>query len=154
AEDVSRLYELSQAIIGAQRPDEVLPKITDKVAEVFEAKGCWILLPDGPQPLAVRAYAPQGPQQPTRSELGMAQWAFEHSSEVGQGRFTPPEFVEAGYERARPQPANRVSAFVPLRAANRTIGVLAVADKKNGHPFTAAERTILATFADQAAVAL
>src|SRR5205085_349425 len=45
-------------------------------------------------------------------------------------------------------------AFAPLRAANRAIGVLAVADKKNGRPFTTAERTILATFADQAAVAL
>jgi two-component system sensor histidine kinase KdpD len=76
----------------------------------------------------------------------MAQWSFEHGSEVGQGSVTPPQFQE--------QQASRVTAFVPLRAANRTIGVLAVADKKNGRPFSAAERTILATFADQAAVAL
>jgi two-component system sensor histidine kinase KdpD len=153
AEDVARLYELSQAIIGAQRPDEVLPKITDKVAEVFGASVCWILLPDSQQPLAVKAHAPEGARQPTRTELGMAQWAFEHSSEVGQGNLTPPQSVGAN-PRARPQPASNVTAFVPLRAANRTIGVLAVADKKNGRPFTAAERTILATFADQAAVAL
>src|SRR5205085_3526285 len=45
-------------------------------------------------------------------------------------------------------------AFAPLRTGIRTIGVLAVADKKNGRPFTAAERTILATFPGQAAVAL
>src|SRR5207237_2218318 len=52
------------------------------------------------------------------------------------------------------QPSSRVSAFVPLRAADRTIGVLAVADKLGGRPFTPAERTILATFAGQTAVAL
>ncbi|HET7080374.1 MAG TPA: DUF4118 domain-containing protein, partial [Chloroflexia bacterium] len=45
AEDVSRLYELNQAIIGAQRRDEVLPAIAGKVAGVFEAQACWIFLP-------------------------------------------------------------------------------------------------------------
>lgn len=145
AEDVSRLYELSQAIIGAQYPTEVLPKIADKVAEVFRAKACWILLPDNQQQLALRVLAPEDARQPTRAELSMAQWSFEHSSEVGQGRLTDPQFQRQ---------ESRVAAFAPLRAANRMIGVLAVADKMNGRPFTAAERTILATFADQAAVAL
>jgi two-component system sensor histidine kinase KdpD len=146
AEDVSRLYELSQAIIGAQQPDEVLPKIADKVAEVFGASACWIMLPDEREQLAVRARAPEDARPPTRSELGTAQWSFEHSSEVNQGGLTPPQFQQ--------QEASRVMAFVPLRVASRAIGVLAVADKKNGRPFTATERTILATFADQAAVAL
>jgi two-component system sensor histidine kinase KdpD len=146
AEDVSRLYELSQAIIGAQQPDEVLPKIADKIVVVFEAESCWIFLPDAVGQLVVRAEAPGGARQPSRSEYGMAQWSFEHGSEVGQGGISAPQFQQRS--------ESRVTAFVPLRAANRTIGVLAVANKKSGPPFTQAERTILATFADQAAVAL
>jgi two-component system sensor histidine kinase KdpD len=43
---------------------------------------------------------------------------------------------------------------VPLRANDRTIGVLADADRRDRRPFTAEERTVIATFADQAAVAL
>jgi two-component system sensor histidine kinase KdpD len=146
AEDLSRLYELSQAIIGAQQPDEILPKIADKVAEVFEVEACWIFLPDDRHQLTVRAQAPEGARPPLRAEAGMAQWALEHGSEVGQGNVTPAHFQQ--------QVTGRTTAFVPLRAANRTIGVLAVAGKKSGHPFSATERTILATFADQAAVAL
>jgi two-component system sensor histidine kinase KdpD len=146
AEDLSRLYELSQAIIGAQQPDEVLPKIAAKVVEVFEVEACWIFLPDEGQHLVVKAQAPQDARPPSRSEVAMAQWSLEYASEVGQGSVTPPQFQQ--------QPDSRITAFVPLRAANRTIGVLAVARKKSGHPFTATERTILATFAGQAAVAL
>ena len=146
AEDLSRLYELSQAIIGAQQPDEVLPKIADKVAQVFEVEACWIFLPDDGQQLAVRAQAPEGVRPPTRSELGMARWSFDHDSEVGQGAVMPPQFQQ--------QASGTITAFAPLRAADRTIGVLAVAGKKSGFPFTATERTILATFAGQAAVAL
>ncbi|MFL5733809.1 MAG: ATP-binding protein [Chloroflexia bacterium] len=154
AEDISRLYELSQAITGAQSLDEVLPKIAGKVAEVFEAGACWILQPDGLGQLSVKAQAPPGARQPSRSELAMAQWSFGHSSDVSQGSTPAPQFQE---ERARNGGSDRgqqVAAFLPLRAADRTIGVLGVADKQNGRPFTAAERTALATFADQAALAL
>jgi two-component system sensor histidine kinase KdpD len=144
AEDVSRLYELSQAITSAQHPGEVLPKIAGKVAEVFVAKSCWILLPNEQQQLVVRAQSPDGARQPSREEMGMAQWSFAHSSEVGQGERTSSRLQ---------QHMSQVTAFAPLRVGNRTIGVLGLADKV-GQTFTSAERTILATFADQAAVAL
>src|SRR5207237_10085465 len=94
AEDVSRLYELSQAIVSAQHPDEVLPKIADKVAEVFDAKACWILLPDNQGQLGIRVQAPDGARALARPELGMAQWAFEHGSEVRQGNLTSPRFQQ------------------------------------------------------------
>src|SRR5436189_3835331 len=38
AADVSRLYELSQAIIGTQRLEDVLPAIAHKVREVFSVQ--------------------------------------------------------------------------------------------------------------------
>src|SRR5205807_1975857 len=56
--------------------------------------------------------------------------------------------------RFRGQEQNKRAAFVPLRAGGRVIGVLAVVDRRDARPFTAAERTVLSTFADQAAVAL
>lgn len=146
ANDVSRLYELSQAIIEAQSLDEVLPKIADKVAEVFRVNACWILLPDAHGQLSVSVQAPAFARAPSRAELGMAQWAIEHGSEVRHGNLTPP-----GFHR---QPSSGIVGFVPLRAANHTPGVLGVADKTDGRPLSSAERTVLATFADQVAVAL
>lgn len=151
ANDVATLYELSQAIIGAQRVDEIVPAIAKKVYDVFEAQACWILLPDKAQQLAVRAQSPPDARPPTRDEMSLASWTFWHGSETGQGG----QVSRNGPDGQRPQSqsSNR-AAFVPLRASGRTIGVLALADKRNNRPFSSAERTVLATFADQAAVAL
>jgi two-component system sensor histidine kinase KdpD len=146
AEDVSRLYELSQVIIGAQRRDEVLPAIAEKVRGVFAVEVCWILLPGPQQHLRVAVQAPARARLPTRDEMTLADWAFWHTLPVGQGGLTAPLRDGAGTRSS--------AAFVPLQAAGRTIGVLGVADKPDRRPFTAAEQTILATFADQVAVAL
>ncbi|MEO6458351.1 MAG: ATP-binding protein [Chloroflexia bacterium] len=149
AEDVSRLYELSQAIVGAQRIDEVLPAIVRKVADVFETRACWLLLPqDGAQDggrLAVAAQANHDAAL-TQKDLSIAEWVFRHGSGAEQGGFTTSPF--------RDQATSRLVTFVPLHAAMRTIGVLGVADKKDARPFTSDEKTVLATFADQAAVAI
>lgn len=146
AEDVSRLYELSQTIIGARGLEEVLPAIATKVRAVFEVQSCWILLPGPEQHLRVQAQASAAGRGLTRDEEGLAEWAFWHGSEAGQGGLT------AAYG-AGPSTGTAV-AFVPLQAGGRTLGVLGVADKTNQRPLTTAERTVLATFADQTAVAL
>ncbi len=145
AEDVSRLYELSQVIIGAPQAD-VLPAIAEKVRAVFAVQVCWVLLPGPQQHLRVQVQAPTEARLPTRDERTLADWAFWHGLPVGQGGMTAPILDGAG--------SGNGAAFVPLRAAGRTIGVLGVADKRDRRPFTLAERTILATFADQVAVAL
>ena len=147
AEDISRLYELSQAMVGAQRLEEVLLAIARKVAGVFDVEACWILIPEaGAAQLTVVAQAPDNARSPTRDELTLAQWTFEHGVATGQGGATSP--------RWQGRPLNRLAAFAPLRAANRTTGVLALADRRGERPFSDAERTVLATFAGQAAVAL
>ncbi len=145
AGDVSRLYELSRTIIGAQQLDEVLPAIAEKVIEVFEARACWILLPNEQQQLTVLARAPQDARNMSRDEMNLASMAFWQGREIGKGIATPTN--DSGTPRDR-------MAFVPLRGAERTVGVLAVADKADGNPFVESEQIVLATFADQAAVAI
>ena len=145
AEDVSRLYELSQAIIGAERRDEVLPAIAAKVRAVFEVQQCWILLPTPDQRLQVVAGGAQGARLLTRSEQALAAWVFAHGKAAGAGEAPAPQ---------PPGPAAGGVAFVPLRAGGRTLGVLGVADTPGGRPLAPAERTVLGTFADQTAVAL
>lgn len=145
AEDVSRLYELSQAIAGAQHVDQVLPAIVQKVADVFEVSACWILLPNEAGRLAVAAQA-AGEAALTREAMAMAEWVLWHGSSVAQSGFAVPW--------SRHQAPSRKVTFMPLHAARRTIGVLGLTDKKSARPFTAEEKTVLATFAGQAAVAL
>ena len=146
AEDVSRLYELSQTIIGARHLDEVLHALTRKVGDVFDVQSCWLLLPDGQGHLSVQALYPQHARQPRREEISEAEWVFRHGAERtrsdGQAR------------SLNAQPGNEPGTFVPLRAASRIVGVLAVVGKQDNRTFSGPELTVLATFADQAAVAL
>jgi two-component system, OmpR family, sensor histidine kinase KdpD len=143
AEDVSRLYELSQAIIGAQRMEDVLPAIAEKVRSVFDAEACWVLLPDKLQQLAVRSQSPANAEPLIREEIAAAEWAFAN----GQ----PIEHARSSGLRDR-QRARRV-VCAPLHAGAGVVGVLAVGRQSN-RPLTVAERTVFATFADQTAVAL
>ncbi len=146
AEDVSRLYELNQAILGAQRPADVLPAIAAKVVAVFGVQVCWILLSDAGGRLQVETVAPADARLPSREELRLAAWAARPSS---------PQAGRSGLLGSRDgQIRDGRTAYVPLCTAQRAIGVLAVADKTDRRPFTAAERTALATFADQTVVAL
>jgi two-component system sensor histidine kinase KdpD len=144
AEDVARLYELSQAITGSQNIDEVLLAVTGKVRDVFEAQACWILLPAANRQLAPAACSPPGARPLTRDEMAAAEWAFRQGEPIEHGGGAMEVLARGG---------GRV-AFSPLRKGERTIGVLAVASKENGRPLSLSERTVLATFADQAAVAL
>lgn len=146
AEDISRLYELNQAITGAHSAGDVLAAVAQKVHEVFEAQSCWILLPDERGQLAVAAQAPPDAPPPNRDEMSLASWAYTQGSGVGRDS-------SAGADLAR-QGASSHSAFIPLQAAQRAIGALAVVGNKGRRPFTPAERMALATFAGQAAVAL
>ncbi len=156
AEDVARLYELSQAIIGSQRIEDVLLAVTDKVRDVFDAQACWILLPrgmrtkdegeSGGRQLAQEASSPRDARPLTRDEMAAAEWAFRRGESIEHGG----RGVAAGL---RPRGGSRV-VFTPLRQGERTTGVLATASKIDGRPLDVAERTVLATFADQAAVAL
>ncbi len=146
AEDVSRLYELTQAIIGTQRPEDALPAIARKISEVFAVQACWILLPGPDGRLQVQAQAPTEARPLNRDEQALADWVFGHGSAAGQGRLTTPGFRD-------PTPSTG-TVFVPLQAGGRTLGVLGVAHPPDQQPLTMPEYTVLATFADQTAVAL
>lgn len=180
AEDIARLYELSQSIIGAQSAADILSAVTRKVHEVFEPQSCWILLPDtegqakagtAASTLKVAAQAPSDAPPPDRNEMSLAIWAFEHGREIGRDGTAPggrrgshsdngagePSTARSMLNARQPSLTDQSAShttFVPLQAAQRVIGVLGVVGNKGKRPFTHAERTMLATFADQAGVAL
>lgn len=151
ADDVSRLYELSQAIIGAQRMEDVLPAIAKKVADVLDAGVCWILIPNEHNQLVIRAQYPADARQTSRDELALASWVLWHGKDAGLGGQNQ---SEDGRQSSPDRGSRAPGLFAPLRVGERTIGVLGVADKRDGQPFTPIERTVLNTLADQAAVAL
>lgn len=153
ADDVTRLYELGQAILGAKHLVDVLPAITRKVADLLDGGVCWLLVPNEQQQLVTRAQHPVEARQLSRDEMALASWVFWHGQDIGLGDQTRKVFSDKS-PRPKPSVSRNSGFFAPLMVGGRTIGVLGVMDKLDGRPFTKVERTILSTLADQAAVAL
>lgn len=68
--------------------------------------------------------------------------------EEGHPRMTPPG------EKRRPNYRTDSFVSVPLRIGDETIGVLNLADKRSGEPFSEADREFLSSFASYASIAL
>lgn len=143
------LYELSRLIIVDLDLASILQAICARVEETFEAAYCAILLP-GDAGLAAAAASGE-PRRETAYERSAAAQAFAsgeavHLGELGGRR---PRIVGMAV-RDRPAPV----VYVPLRVAERTLGVLQAVGHLRALVWTADEERLLRAFADEAALAL
>ena len=146
ADDVSRLYELTQVIIGAHQPDDVLPAIAAEGARCVCRAG---VLDFAARPPAASPGGGPGPRRcpcPQPDELALADWVGWHGSEAAQGGLTGP--------RCRVHRDHGLGLYAAAGRRADAWACWASPIKRDQRPFTAAERTVLATFADQTAVAL
>jgi signal transduction histidine kinase len=147
--------EIGNAILSRSRPDEALALIGARARELLGADLTWIVTPEAAGPLRV-AFA-----EGERAEaiLGFA-LPLEDSISGEVVRTGSPVAVEdlAADERAfRPliEAANVGPAlYVPLSAHGRAFGTLAAARSPGGRAFDDDAARLLASFADQAAIAL
>ena len=145
ATDVQRLYALGQAALGATRREAVLPALTAEIVASFGAEVGWVLLPDAETgvDLAVVSQAPPRARAPTPAEMALADQAYSQRDLIG-----------GVLRRTTAAPGRPRVLFAPLRVADRALGVLGVTVGRRAQPFSAAEQTLLATLADQVALAL
>lgn len=145
AGDVQRLYALGQAALGATRREAVLPALTAEIVATFGAAAGWVLLPAAETggALMVVSQAPSAARAPTAAEMALAGQAYAQHDLIGG---VP--------RRAGSAPGRPRVLFAPLRVADRALGVLGVTVGRRAQPFSGAEQTLLATLADQVALAL
>jgi two-component system sensor histidine kinase KdpD len=135
-QDASRLFELSQALIGDLALDELLEHIATTVDVAFAAKWTAILLP-GP------AAADGG-----GADLFVAASAGDPLSDDDLASLTEPGRQTRSLGLTGDGGADRVT--IPLLASNRAVGLLVLQDVEFVHQ----ERALLETFANQAALAI
>jgi two-component system sensor histidine kinase KdpD len=160
------LYELNAALIGDVTLDAMLATIAERLVSVYGAARCRILLPDEGGALVVRAAFPTDAPGPAptaatdRQRLAMAAWAMEHRQPVGLNpanrRVRVPHGIGRGPTAATPLPSppDPDVLYLPIATAERTIGVLEVADRPAGGRSTKEAERLLGSFAAQAALAL
>jgi len=128
------LLALSNDLAAAKNVNGIIEAITRHVASTFSRESA-VLLPEEGR-LVPKSHAPFPLAE---NELAVATYAFEHGEPAGYGTDTLPG------ARAR---------YIPLKTAQKTVGVLAVRRPTRASPLTLEQRHLLQAFASQAANAI
>jgi two-component system, OmpR family, sensor histidine kinase KdpD len=131
------LYSLSKELVHEQAV-HALSSIAEKhIIEVFPSKAV-ILMPDEKGNLAVPITAEETFAL-DQSELGVAQWAFDHRQQAGLGTDTVP---------------GAKALYLPLVTSSRTVGVLGILPATSPGIFDPEQMHILESFTNQTAIAI
>jgi two-component system sensor histidine kinase KdpD len=133
--DTSTLYALSRDLAAADGMDAVLKAIRTHIEQAF-GRDSVVYLADGGK-LQTNLLAEE--VQPGETEIAVAQWAFNNGESAGRGTNTLPgaEF-----------------RFMPLKTAQRTVGVLGVKPKQTESMLSPDQRRLLEAFTSQSAQAI
>jgi two-component system sensor histidine kinase KdpD len=134
--ETAALYSLSRDLASSQTLEEVLKAVIIHTEEVFD-RDTIIFLPDESGRLT-----PYGGHQNyslDENEMAVAVWAYQHGQSAGRS--------------TNNLPAARVR-YIPLKNADRTIGVLGVNPKAIGPHLTPDQLRLMEAFASQSAQAI
>lgn len=133
------LYELGQALMSAHDVSHILRAITGRVVEVFGVDRCAIFVPDTDGRPALAAETPEGVTRDRAGEA-TASWVLRRGTQVWL-----PTGVDETLDHQR--------TYVPLRTADRTVGVMEVGARR-GEALDVSERRLIVSFAAQAALVI
>ncbi len=151
------LSRLSTELIADVTLDTVLATVVEQVTRVFGLESAAILLPDQEGALRVRLAYPAdaaGTYVRDREHAAVAAHVFTTGIPAGVGsphRVYRPHGPERGGGAMHPR--GRRILYVPVRAAHGAVGVMGVAAVRVSD-YSADERRLLTTFANQAALAI
>lgn len=151
------LSRLSTELIADVTLDTVLATVVEQVTRVFGLESAAVVLPDATGTLAVRLVYPAtagGQYLRDREHAAVAAHVFTTGVPAGVGS---PHRVYRPHGADRQgdvvQPRGRRILYVPVRAAHGAVGVMGVAAVR-ASDYSADERRLLTTFANQAALAI
>ncbi|PWB47571.1 MAG: two-component system sensor histidine kinase KdbD [Candidatus Methylomirabilota bacterium] len=131
------LYALSRELAGTRGVDNLLRAAGRHIAETFGGYVA-VLLPEADGHLSLQT-ALSGQFEITSSELGVAQWVYEHGQMAGQGTSTLP---------------GAKALYLPLMASQGALGVLGLRPSEPDSLQAPEQLHQLETFTNQTALAL
>jgi two-component system cell cycle response regulator len=150
------LDQLGETLAGTHDLDRILAVVLDAALAATSATGGVVLLREpGADRLELAAHRGLEDRLPPAGiTLTMGDGLLGRAAATGRPVLAEPAGGAAGVPVAAGEPAARSVLAVPLQAAGRTLGVLGLYDREDGHPFVERELAVVSGFADQVAVAL
>ncbi|MDO9453233.1 MAG: sensor histidine kinase KdpD [Stagnimonas sp.] len=135
ADTTATLLAFARRMAGIRKLDELASTTAQEIRNLLRVDAV-VLMPDGDGRLALRGAAPAAATL-NEADLAAAQWAFEKAQVAGRGSETLP-----GAKRL----------FVPVRTGNGVVAVTGVSREEPEFQITSAQRRLLESIGDLAAV--
>lgn len=135
ADTTATLLAFARRMAGIRKLDELASTTAQEMRNLLRVDAV-VLMPDAGSRLALRGAAPAAATL-NDADLAAAQWAFEKAQVAGRGSETLP-----GAKRL----------FLPVRTANGVVAVMGVSREESEFQINAAQRRLLESIGDLAAV--
>lgn len=151
---IDALNDLAGAIRFGERLENVLPRVAARAASIVGGTESLISLieADGSLRLAIPHHEDED-EAVVFPEDSHAQWITRHGQAVIVNDIAQAQLPDCDRALAR---EHGITGFiaVPLRAADRMVGLLHITQRRDGTPYSQSDVDLLSTFANQAAIAI
>jgi signal transduction histidine kinase/DNA-binding response OmpR family regulator/putative methionine-R-sulfoxide reductase with GAF domain len=155
-QDINALYEAGRSLAHASDLTELLRKIVKLASGVTEAEiGSLMLINPTNQYLTIEASIGLDPKLTETVKLPLGSSIAGYVAKRGEPLIVKNVEKDRRFKRINKERYTSASLLcVPLKISNRVLGVINMANRKNGTVFSRYELKLLTTFASQAAVAI
>lgn len=152
--ELNALYEAGTSIGSAANSKELLNKIVELAARVTEARvGSVMLLDEAREYLTIAAAIGLDPQIVAQTRLPLGSSIAGYVAQYGRPLLVDDVENNEQFQRINKERYGAASLIcAPLMIKNKTLGVINMANKKDGGKFSRDDLRLLATFAAQVAV--
>jgi K+-sensing histidine kinase KdpD len=155
-EELSSVYELSQAVNSVLELDALLDIIVNMAAEILRTERCSLmLLDDNHQEMHIVAAKGVKPELVENVRVKIGEGIAGMVAQTGEPLLIKDIEKEVNYRKVSLEKYSTKSLLtVPLKIRNKVIGVLNINNKLNKQVFSKADMRLLTTFANSAAMAI
>ena len=150
------LTNISQVINSSLKVDEVLRIAMDTVVKMINAERGFVMLRDGENEMTIRTARNWEQESINSTESSTSRTIINRVIESGEGILTTDAQEDPRFEAQESIIAHNMRSIlcVPLKVKNELIGVIYADNRIRSGIFTEASRNVLATFAEQVAIAI
>lgn len=154
--EINALYEAGTSLMQTQNLGELLDKIVMLASGVTDAQvGSLMLIDDGGEHLRIESHIGLNAKIAESVQLPVGESIAGYVAQSGKPLMVRDVEQDERFKRINKERYQSSSLLcVPLKISDRILGVINMANKRNGEVFTDHDLKLLTTFASQAAIAI